>query len=628
MNKIFKYPIAFISILAAIMYLTSCEDFFNPKQELNINESDLYKDWYEYRAIEMGMYGLQQKLVEQLLILGELRGDLLTITPNAEADMVEVYNFNISKTNKYASPTNFFKLIAASNNLLRELKKRHPEVLDPKSTVNNYDRLYGEALCMRAWAYFNAVRIYGKVPFIPESLITMDEIENFVNSPGTYIDSVYISYSSNGYYNDTVYNKPITLEKNYFDEEMVIDHFTADLNKNVKAVGVNHHLDNGDITWEVTIWNDFAMHSLLGVMYLTRGDLAQAHDEFSFVMDNTSTNNRYKIDNTFGRENWRNIFTSIDSKEHIYTIWFNKDYFQQNQFQDFFEDWASHKYMLKPSAPAIFKWETVWKYQAMQEGATPGLTRMLFPGLPGDYYRGYMSSYLYLKNGGAIPFEEWRYMLDLKANGDDRSANAIMEGAEPIVYKYSINKDPYDQDANYIVYRAAGIHLYMAEVYTCWAQYDNGSVKTNRGKATGIINDGSYYSLSPSRPQVGVRGRIDLNTHTIQIDGNYYTCHDEIRINNIIYNHDPYTNKLLGYTDLAGDDVASQQWLEEQLLDEKARELAFEGERFYDLMRLAKRRGDPSFLAQIVSSKYPEGERDRIYNLLLNEENWYINYFK
>lgn len=55
---------------------------------------------------------------------------------------------------------------------------------------------------------------------------------------------------------------------------------------------------------------------------------------------------------------------------------------------------------------------------------------------------------------------------------------------------------------------------------------------------------------------------------------------------------------------------------------------AFEGERFYDLMRVAKRRNDPSFLAKKVSAKYyNKAQRDAIYAHLLNEKNWYINIF-
>ena len=32
------------------MFLSSCEQFFNPDQELNITEDQLFDDWYEYRS--------------------------------------------------------------------------------------------------------------------------------------------------------------------------------------------------------------------------------------------------------------------------------------------------------------------------------------------------------------------------------------------------------------------------------------------------------------------------------------------------------------------------------------------------------------------------------------------------
>jgi starch-binding outer membrane protein, SusD/RagB family len=89
MKRLKKYvPIIFL-ILVPFLFFNSCKDFFDPDQEINITEDKLFEDWYEYRSVAMGMYGLQQQLVEQLLILGELRGDLLSITENADADMVE-----------------------------------------------------------------------------------------------------------------------------------------------------------------------------------------------------------------------------------------------------------------------------------------------------------------------------------------------------------------------------------------------------------------------------------------------------------------------------------------------------------------------------------------------------------
>ena len=94
MNTLTKYKYITFFVLFAVIVFSSCNDFYDVKQELNPKESTLYGDWYEYRSAAMGLYGLQQKLVEQLLLMGELRGDLLKVTPNADADMIEIYNFN------------------------------------------------------------------------------------------------------------------------------------------------------------------------------------------------------------------------------------------------------------------------------------------------------------------------------------------------------------------------------------------------------------------------------------------------------------------------------------------------------------------------------------------------------
>ncbi len=618
MNKFSKYSVWLITLATAILLIPSCEKFLNPQQELAITEDKLYDDWYEYRSIEMGLYGLQQNLVEQLLILGELRGDLLEITPNASADMVEIYNFNPSRTNRYTSPVNFFKLISACNNFILVLQEEQPGVLDPDSPVDNYDKLYGEALCMRAWAYFNAARIYGKVPYIHESLSTIAEIEAYVESPGSYTDSVYIVFGKDGYHNDTVYNKPIELEKNYWDLELVIDHFTNELETEVKAVGVNHHINNGDDTWEISIWNDWARYALIGQMYLTQGDYVKAAKNFRIIMLNPSDNNRYHIDNSFAGSQWSSIFPDIDNKEHIYTIWFSKTYFQQNEFQKYFELWAPHDYMLKPTYQAILKWESVFRFQQfILDNVNPEKSRMAFPGVPSDYLRGYGSSYLYMRqNGTVLTGDEYMNMLMLRRDGDDRSSRAIMENMDTIVYKYSLGKNRFSQDANYIVYRAAGIHFYMAEIHTYWAYLQGDLVRQNIDAALGIVNDGSYYTLDANRPEIGIRGRAG-----------YFDDDDLIGVGNINYIHDPFTNEITGYNDLTGNFLAKQEYLEEQILDEKVREMGFEGERFYDLVRAAKRRNDPSFLAGIVSSKFPPSKRDQIYNLLLDESNWVINYF-
>lgn len=625
MLKNLKYSVILLTIVSSMVFLPACTDFLNPDQEIEVTREQLYDDWYEYRSVAMGLYGLQQKLAEQLVVLGELRGDLLTITPNADADLIEIYNFKASKTNKYADPTNFFKLISACNSFIYEMKKHHPEVTDKKAAVTNYDRIYAEALSMRAWAYFNAVRIYGKIPVIHESLTSVAEIEEYLNSSSTYEDKTYVVFGRDGFVNDTTRNKTIVLEKQFYDLDMVIRVFTKQLEEEIKkidgqpAVGVNYYIDNNDKSWEVTVWNPFAWRALLGQMFLTQGDLTKSAKYLNEIIYTTSDNYRYQLDQSFSLNSWRNIFTNIDGREHIYSLWFNKANQQQNDFQRLFEPFAPHDYMLKPTKAAVHYWETQWRNYSLNVNLTkPDLTKLnpFQKGIPSDFYRGFGTSYLYVQNGQALPQGAYFSMLFFKMDNDIRSYTSLMDGVDTIVFKYSINKERYDQDANFPIYRAAGIHLYLAEIYTWWTFLENGQPKQLTTNALALANDGSIFDVTASRRQLGVRGRVGFT--------GFY---GGLQVGNINYIHNPFTNEVIGFKDLTGDLLGKQLYLEELLMDERARELAFEGERFYDLMRVAKRRNKPEYLANKVSAKYPAGMRESIKTKLMDPKNWYINMF-
>ena len=63
--------------------------------------------------------------------------------------------------------------------------------------------------------------------------------------------------------------------------------------------------------------------------------------------------------------------------------------------------------------------------------------------------------------------------------------------------------------------------------------------------------------------------------------------------------------------------------LEDMIVQEMALETAFEGKRYYDLMRIALRRNDKSYLADPIARR--NGTKDEaVYNFLMDNKNWYL----
>jgi hypothetical protein len=65
--------------------------------------------------------------------------------------------------------------------------------------------------------------------------------------------------------------------------------------------------------------------------------------------------------------------------------------------------------------------------------------------------------------------------------------------------------------------------------------------------------------------------------------------------------------------------------IEDVILEERAMELAYEGHRWFDLIRIARHRKDPSYLADKIASKFSDPvKKEEVRSRLLNEENWYL----
>lgn len=144
------------------------------------------------------------------------------------------------------------------------------------------------------------------------------------------------------------------------------------------------------------------------------------------------------------------------------------------------------------------------------------------------------------------------------------------------VNKYNLNAVDFSSDI--ILLRAADTHLLLAEALNRTG---------NHTAALGLLNAG-YHELDKWEDGVGIRGRVNLANRVVP------------------------------------EWADSTAYIEDLIIEERSLELAFEGKRWTDLMRVARRRG-AGYLAEKVAKKYSDANiANMVREKLKNEENWYI----
>lgn len=164
------------SITAA---LTSCSDILETESNLVEFEKDntLNHPTDSVYSV-LGIVNKMQLIADRTVLLGELRGDLTEVTDAASADLKRLAAFDLSQPNKYNAVSDYYGVINNCNYYLAHIDttlQRRGRVL--------FRAEYAAVKAYRAWTYLQLAQAYGNVPLVLQPVMTEQEAQQALNMP-------------------------------------------------------------------------------------------------------------------------------------------------------------------------------------------------------------------------------------------------------------------------------------------------------------------------------------------------------------------------------------------------------------------------------------------------------------
>lgn len=614
-RKSIFYTIALCSILGVF---TACEDMFDLT-----SSSEQYEGSHNLNSPADSLYSVVgiltkvQGIADRTILLGELRGDLVDENVNTENDLREIINFNVSPSNPYCNYRDYYGVI---NNCNYFLSKVDTMVMVSNQPVMLYE--YAVVKAIRAWTYLQMALVYKSVPFITEPILSVADAEK---------------------------------EFPYYSIEDMCDYFIEDLRPYVDTEWPNYGQINGINSSNLF----FPIRLLLGDMYLWKQDYENAlrnYVEFAYREDLTTTmGNGVRVGGFSALTNniqSFNFFTSDVENITIIPMSNSKLYGTITNLNNIFSstDVNEGKRPISPS----YAWKELAERQDYAYKQNANTLRHLACGdvrAYRDYGRIEWSDGSYSPNKPQA--DEW-YLVDVES-------------------KYLVNSK-YSNNYNLPIYTVGNVFLRIAETLNRLGDSETAFDILKEGISDILIVDGVMSFETPAaddETHVGIHARgsgvaadndeYHLPDYSEYVASNvekytYYMVGDSLYdlasgvvSDTIVYitaydkdNADAYglyTVETWGLPDKK-DDVSPDtlymsvypksylvEKVEDLIIDEFALETAFEGNRFSDLMRVAMRRNDPTYLADKVARRKGEmhPRNEELFSRLSNPDNWYLN---
>jgi hypothetical protein len=536
-----------IYALAAILSIAlfSCNKIFETTSEDVLSPDKYYKTINDANNAVLGVYSQLFDIANKYIILNEVRADLIDVTENADIDLIALNEHRVDKTNKYANPSDFYKIINNCNDVINNLKLMYKNLF---ITKEQFEERYSDIMAIRCWLYWQLGVHYGTVPYITKPFENFNDIKSIDNYPSYKFDQLLDTLV------ETMKNLP-TLN-NYITFPPV------NLNGNNMANG--GWFDKKFFMAELFLWD--GQYYEAAKIYRTLIEPAPAgFDGYNWhrmcALNQYGGGTTYTFNQIFSAIPTSNLFRN----EFVWVLLFDYRYNQINTFVDLFAI-EGGKYLLKPSQVSIDNWS-------------------LFPSGPNYDQRGLGFSWT-MQNGKPVVY---KHILEYQPNSSEKPG------------KWWI----YRQSSIHLHYAEAVNRL--NHEYLAWILVNNGMPNYNLNKGVLVNNvlrsykDTAFMQTLEPFPY-DLSGLPTSITQRQTIDGYVYPSGNLLRNAGV---RGRAAVSVINVPDsVNGQPVDSMLFIEDLIIDESAREIGYEGHRWPDLLRIALRRNDPNFIANRVAEKF------------------------
>lgn len=585
-----RLTISIVTMAALIFFSTSCKKLLDVTPKAALDSTQVYQNVNDADAAVMGLYGKFLGLAKPYILMNELRADLMTTTPNADKYLQQLNTNTASTDNPYIDPRPFYEVILNCNDILNNFNIM---VKAKKITQDQFNQRFSDVTALRTWIYLQLVIQYGKIPYVTKPLVKLSDLNDATNFPMMTIDQLLPvllqTVQSLPYLTDYVLNPNSTLANSisgYNTLKMFINKYCllGDLylwNGQYTAAASTYRIlmeygTNNFSNASASYYNYYKIPNVgnsstnLTVHYGANGGTATLTNNLNQLADN----------NTDG---WRSMFArsmqdADFNQEWLWAIPFDPSVQPRSPLIDMFSNVNGGSYLLQPSQVAIGNWNSQVQTNNFPFDARGLFTWRMIAGQP------VIMKYLY--------------------NYIDAST------FQPITLVANAGQD----QSKWFLYRAADLHLHFAEAAN----------RDNRHKlAYALVNQGILTTFSDATSATN-------NTNTQRtFDVSPYDF--DARNGTPVIHMNWYRNAgirgrafLKAQTLPVGDSTIT---VEDQILSEGALELAYEGNRWQDLVRVALRRNDPSVIADRVYQKLLQEGNSQAATVrakLMDKNNWFL----